>query len=197
MNLPNAPACERNSAPILAELIGLLAASRQVLEIASGTGQHAIYFANALTHLTWHTSDLIDSHAGIHAWLQHARLENVSPPLHFNVLTDDWPALQIDAVFTANSLHIMSWGAVQQLLTKCGNNLTAGGRLIVYGPFNYQGKYTSDSNAEFDRWLQQRDRESAIRDFEAVNEHLEKVGMQLHSDTEMPANNRLICWEKN
>ncbi len=196
MSLPNAPACERNSAPILTELRELLIESRNVLEIGSGTGQHAIYFARALSHLTWHTSDLLNSHAGIKAWLQQACLRNIREPLHFDVSTDDWPALQADTVFTANSLHIMSWSAVQQLIRLCGENLPAQGRLIVYGPFNYQGSYSSDSNAQFDQWLKERNPVSAIRHFEQVNSLAEEVGLQLHSDTAMPANNRLICWQK-
>jgi cyclopropane fatty-acyl-phospholipid synthase-like methyltransferase len=196
MSLPHAPACDRNSAPILAELRELLVDSQNVLEIGSGTGQHAIYFARALSHLTWHTSDLPNSHAGIKAWLQQACLRNVSPPLHLDVSTDEWPEVQADAVFTANSLHIMSWSAVQQLIRLCGENLPTRGRLIVYGPFNYQGSYSSDSNAQFDLWLKERNPVSAIRHFEEVNSLAEEVGLQLHADTAMPANNRLICWQK-
>lgn len=196
MNRPHAPACDRNSAPILAELESLLAECMNVLEIGSGTGQHAIYFAGALPHLTWHTSDLSESHDGIRAWLADAELDNVRPPLSFDVMRDDWPGLEVDAVFTANSLHIMSWDAAQELISKSGDNLKKDGRLIVYGPFNYQGTYSSDSNAQFDQWLKQRDPLSAIRHFEEVDRHAQEAGMQLLCDTAMPANNRLICWQK-
>ncbi|SKA74374.1 Protein of unknown function [Thiothrix eikelboomii] len=193
---PYAAACDENREPILAVLKPLLHESEAVLEIGSGTGQHAVYFGEQLPHLTWQTSDQLDYHAGIRAWLQSAQLPNVYPPLLLDVRQTEWPKLQVDAVFSANTLHIMSESAVQACVAGVGSLLPTGGLFIVYGPFNYGGQFTSASNARFDQWLKQRDPDSGIRNFEDLHALAAKAGMELQADYEMPVNNRLLVWRK-
>ena len=191
---PHSPACERNREPILAVLREHFAARRQVLEIGSGTGQHAVFFAAAMPWLQWQASDRAEYLPGIRAWLDDARLPNTPAPLELDVLAA-WPTLDVDAVFSANTLHIMGWDGVQALFEGVGKLLAdSGDTLIVYGPFNYGGAYTSDSNRQFDAWLKARDPRSGIRDFEAVDALAEAAGLRLLADIEMPANNRCLVW---
>lgn len=191
---PHSPACERNREPILAVLREHFATRRQVLEIGSGTGQHAVFFAAAMPWLRWQASDRAEYLPGIRAWLDDARLPNTPAPLELDVLAA-WPALDVDAVFSANTLHIMGWDGVQALFEGVGKLLAdSGDTLIVYGPFNYGGAYTSDSNRQFDAWLKARDPRSGIRDFEAVDALAEAAGLRLLADIEMPANNRCLVW---
>lgn len=197
MMKPYSESCERNQAPILEQLQTLFAGRHQVLEIASGTGQHAVYFGRALPHLRWQTSDLPANHAGIRAWLAEAQLPNVLPPLALDVTDAVWPVTAVDAVFNANTVHIVSWPAVQRMFAGVGRVLQPGGVLCLYGPFNYGGAYTSASNANFDAWLQARDPHSGIRDFEAVCELAAAQGLSLLQDIAMPSNNRLLAWRKS
>ncbi len=196
MTKPYSAACEQNRAPILAVIQPLLTRCGQLLEIGSGTGQHAVYLGEQLPHLQWQTSDVPDYHPAILAWLSEAALDNVLPPLTLDVSQPVWPELVVDAVFTANTLHIMSWPEVVACFAGVGRLLETGGLLLVYGPFNYQGQYTSESNARFDQWLQERDPASGVRDFEALDLLAESAGMRLQADYEMPANNRILCWQK-
>lgn len=190
-------AAERNSQPILAVLRELLPQPVRVLEIGSGTGQHAVYFGAHLPHLTWQTSDLPQNHASIHAWMNEADLPNVLPPLTLDTATADrWPQAQYDAVFTANTCHIMSWEEVRSMFAGMAMALRAGGLVCVYGPFNYGGKFTSESNAMFDASLKAQAESMGIRDFEAVDQLANANGMALRKDYDMPAHNRLIVWEK-
>ncbi len=188
-------ACERNKAPILAILRELFAQPARILEIGTGTGQHAVHFGAALPHVVWQTSDLPANHAGIQAWLDEAALPNVLAPINLDV-NGSWPGQSYDGVFTANTLHIVSWDLAQKLVAGTGGLLNKGGRLVIYGPFNYRGAYASDSNARFDEWLKDRDARSGIRDFEAVVKCAETNGMRLQADHAMPANNRLLVLEK-
>ena len=191
---PHSPACERNREPILAVLREHFATRRQVLEIGSGTGQHAVFFAAAMPWLQWQASDRAEYLPGIRAWLDDARLPNTPAPLELDVLAP-WPALAVDAVFSANTLHIMGWDGVQALFEGVGKLLAdSGDTLIVYGPFNYGGAYTSDSNRQFDGWRKARDPRSGIRDFEAVDALAEAAGLRLLADIDMPANNRCLVW---
>lgn len=192
---PFAPACERNKEPILAVLQPYLANRRRVLEVGSGTGQHAVFFGAALSSTVWQTSDLDENLPGIRLWLQQAALPNLPPPLLLDV-TGAWPKQRFDAIFTANSLHIMPWTAVERFFVGVDTVLERDGLLAVYGPFNYHGAYTSESNREFDGWLKQRSALSGIRDFEAVNALANRIGLQLANDHAMPANNRLIVWRR-
>ena len=196
---PHAPACDRNRDPILAVLRGRFADRRHVLEVGSGTGQHAAYFAAAMPWLDWQCSDVADNLAGIRLWLDEAALANTPPPLELDVARGPWPAAgTADAVFTANTLHIMGWPEVEALFAGVGTLLrdVAGGTLVVYGPFNYGGAYSSDSNREFDAWLAARDPRSAIRDFEAVEALAARAGLHLGADVAMPANNRCLVFSR-
>ena len=194
---PNAPACERNQQVILAELNKQLRKSdSHVFEIGSGTGQHAVYFAQHLPEVTWQTSDVKANHVGIQLWLDEAQLVNVKAPIEFQIGQSAWPGIKIDVVFCANVLHIISFDLVQVLLKQLGENLQPKTRVLFYGPFKYQGEYTSDSNAEFDLWLKDIDPLRGIRDFEAVESMLRAGGITLVEDVPMPANNQLLVFEK-
>ncbi|MEO0443719.1 MAG: DUF938 domain-containing protein [Pseudomonadota bacterium] len=194
MNKPFSQACENNKQAIYATLKPYLAHKKSVLEIASGTGQHAVYLGQQMPHLQWQTSDLIDKHQGILQWISDAGLTNVLPPLTWNVTTPPPVEQPVDAVFMANTLHIMSQSTVQQCIAQLPKLVVVGGLLCIYGPFNYKGQYTSESNAAFDQWLQARDHASGIRDVEWVNQQLEDAGFTIEQDHPMPANNRLLVY---
>lgn len=193
---PFSQACENNKQAIFAILERVFAQSQQLLEIGSGTGQHASYFAPRLPHLIWQTSDQAEYHQGINAWIDDSAAENLRRPLVLNVDMSQWPINKVDAVFSANTCHIMSWASVENMFRKLAEVLTPGGTLAIYGPFNYGGKFTSSSNASFDQWLKQRGALQGIRDFEAVNRLANEAGMTLLEDNAMPANNRLLVWRK-
>jgi SAM-dependent methyltransferase len=194
---PYAESCEKNREPILAELTRLFADRKRVLEIASGTGQHAVYFAQALPHLVWQPSELSRNLEGIQAWLDEAHLPNVLPPLALDVNDARWPVEPVDAVFNANTVHIISWPEVEQLFAHMSRVTRPGARVCFYGPYNYDGKFTSESNARFDVWLKSRDPNSGVRDFEAVNRLATKHGLTLLEDIAMPSNNRMLVWQRN
>jgi cyclopropane fatty-acyl-phospholipid synthase-like methyltransferase len=196
-NKPFSESCVQNRGPILALLRELFADRRQVLEIGSGTGQHAVYFGAELPHLRWQTADVVQHHAGIRAWLDEAALPNVLPPLALDVSHTEWRDGRYDAIFSANTLHIMSWPEVEQFFAGVGAVLEPGGVLAVYGPFNTNGAYTSESNARFDAWLKARDPASGVRDFEAVDAQARARGLVLQQDVAMPANNRTLVWRRN
>jgi cyclopropane fatty-acyl-phospholipid synthase-like methyltransferase len=172
-----------------------LAGDQRVLEIGSGTGQHAVYFAAALPRLIWQTSDREENLPGIRTWLDEAALPNTPAPLQLDV-AGAWPEATFDAVFSANTLHIMAWPEVQRLFARLPGITRPGATLIIYGPFNYQGHYSSDSNAAFDQWLQARGTHMAIRDAEAVDALAASAGFALVGDIAMPANNRCRVWRR-
>ena len=193
---PFSEACENNQEPILTVLRSVFTAVRNVLEIGSGTGQHAVHFARHLPHLNWQTSDLAASHPGINMWLDEAALPNTRPPLWLDVNQHPWPIAAVDGVFTANTLHIVSRPEVEQLLQGAGQVLLPGGVMCIYGPFNYGGQFTAPSNARFDLWLKARDPASGIRDAETVCAVAGQHGLHLEMDYEMPVNNRLLVLRK-
>ena len=193
---PYSVACDNNRQPILEIIEVLFADCREVLEIGSGTGQHAVYFAAKLPHLIWRSSDLQENHAGIKLWLNEAKLPNTPPPLILDVTRAHWPELNVDAVFCANTIHIIGWDSVKAMMAGVGKLLPDNGMLVLYGPFNYNNAYTSDSNARFDIWLKQRDPESGIRNFEDVEQLANAANLYIQHDYAMPANNRLLCWMK-
>jgi cyclopropane fatty-acyl-phospholipid synthase-like methyltransferase len=196
MHKPYSQACDNNKPFILDVLQRQFAACHRILEIGSGTGQHAVFFAARMPWLIWQTSDLKEHHEGIYRWLEDAPA-NALPPLHLDVSAAQWPAPGcFDGIFSANTLHIMGRDSVQDFFQGAGGCLSAGGVLCAYGPFNYGGRYTSDSNARFDQWLAQRDPRSGIRDFEAVCELATSAGFKLLEDAAMPANNRLLSWRR-
>lgn len=192
---PFSESCVQNREPILAVLREVFADRSNVLEIGSGTGQHAVDFAAALSHLRWQTADVPSNHPGIRRWLDDAALPNVLPPIALDVNRLEWRNGSYDAVFSANTLHIMGWPAVEQFFAGVGAVLLPGGMLAVYGPFNYNGAFTSESNARFDIWLKSRDPASGVRDFEAVNALARAQGLVLQQDIAMPANNRTLVWK--
>lgn len=191
---PFSQACENNKDPILKVLTRVFADKKRVLEVGSGTGQHAVHFAEHLPHLIWQTSDLKENHAGISEWLQEANLPNTLPPIELDADKQPWELEKVDALFSANTLHIMSWEQDQKFFAGLPNVLQDGATVAIYGPFNYNGNFTSDSNRNFDQWLKDRGPHQGIRDFEKVNELALSVGLELQEDNKMPANNRLLVW---
>lgn len=196
MRRPYSEACERNKAPILRVLSEAFGDRSKVLEIGSGTGQHAVHFARHLTHLQWQPTDIPDQLPGMRLWLTDARLANLLGPIPLDIDQPDWPRIAADAAFTANTLHIVSWPQVVRLFEQLGTLLPAGGVLAVYGPFNYNRRHTSESNARFDLMLRSREPSSGIRDFEDVDVLAQRNGLRLSGDYEMPANNRTVVWVK-
>ncbi len=196
MNKPDAPACARNREPILQVLRTHFANRHDVLEIGSGTGQHAVYFAAAMPWLQWQCSDRPEYLPGIEAWRMEAGLANTPAPLLLDVALGPWPARRFDAVFTANSLHIMGWPEVEAFFAGLANVLAEQATLVVYGPFNYGGQFTSDSNRAFDASLRARDAKMGIRDFESIDALARGIGLRLVEDVAMPANNRCLVWRR-
>ena len=197
MDKPFSQAAENNKGPILQVLQQAFAEQSSVLEIGSGTGQHAEFMARALPRLRWQPSELPASLEILGLGLREAALANLLPPIALDVCHADWKLQGVDAVFTANTLHIMPWSAVPCLFEGAGRLLGRGGRLCVYGPFRYHGDFTTRSNADFDRWLKSQGAHQGIRDFEAVNELATGQGLRLLEDRDMPANNQLLTWEKS
>ncbi|TCK17915.1 uncharacterized protein DUF938 [Thiogranum longum] len=194
---PYSESCDQNRESILEVLKQEIYGRRHLLEIGSGTGQHAVYLAGEFPDLVWQTSEVPAMHEGIHAWLaEDTAPPNILAPVCLDVCKDAWPETKYDAVFSANTAHIISWPQVQCLFSGAGEVLEQGGVFCLYGPFNYNGRYTSESNARFDQWLKQRDPLSAVRDFEALNELAGTAGLELKRDYEMPANNRILTWLK-
>ncbi len=191
---PWSAASERNRDPILAVLREHFADRHRALEIGSGTGQHAVHFAAALPQLRWQCSDRVENLSGIRLWLDEAGLPNTPVPLQLDVNQSDWPASRFDAVYSANTLHIMSWPEVETLFARLPEILEPQAKLAIYGPFNYGGRYTSDSNAAFDASLKAAAAHRGIRDFEAVDALARGIGFSLLEDRAMPANNRCLVW---
>ena len=193
MNLPFAESSEQNKSVIFEVIKTHLCGD--VLEIGSGTGQHAVFFAGQLPRLSWQTSDLQSNLPGIEAWIAHSGLPNLPPPIALDV-SGCWPRRQFDTVYSANCFHIMDKLAVAQCFEGVGVCLKAGGILAVYGPFNYAGGFTSASNARFDAFLKARDPDSGIKDFEWLDELASQQNLHLLEDLAMPENNRSLVWQK-
>ncbi|MGM8886752.1 DUF938 domain-containing protein [Psychrobacter sp. 1U2] len=198
--LPFSQACENNQQPILNVLQKQLQDSTHVLEVGSGTGQHSVYFVQNLPHIQWQTSDVIDNHQVIRAWHDSYPASNLHAPLAFDLAIDPMPSLKdsspYDAIFTANTLHIMAWSLVQRLFELAGEALPLKGKLIIYGPFNEHGRYTSASNQSFDLSLRQRDLNSGIRDKEDVVALAKQHNLKLSDEYQMPANNQILVFMK-
>ena len=192
---PFAESSAENRQPIFEVIEPLLSDCKTVLEIGSGTGQHAVYFSEELPHVTWQCSDLKENHAGISMWIEESGLNNVLNPIELDTLNSPWPEQSFDAVFSANTVHIMHWSMVEGLFAGLPKVMKAGSKFMLYGPFNYNGDYTSESNARFDEWLKDRDQGSGIRDFEKLDKLANDVGLTLINDFEMPVNNRLLYWQ--
>jgi cyclopropane fatty-acyl-phospholipid synthase-like methyltransferase len=193
---PFSEASERNRGPILAVLRRWLTGPCRVLEIGSGTGQHAAYFAGALPGVTWQASDRNENLPGIGQWIAEAALPNLGAPIALDVNGEGWPEAAYEGVFSANTAHIMSWPEVEKMLARAATVLRAGGLLFLYGPFNYEGRFTSESNARFDAALRAQAAHMGIRDVAAMKACATANGFDLLEDNEMPANNRLIVWRR-
>lgn len=186
-------ACVNNSQPILSQLSRLLSKTKHVLEIGSGTGQHAAYFSPHLPQLTWHTSDVVQNHASIRAWIEETGASNIMPPVRFKVGSDDWPMEGVDGVFSANTAHIMQPFEVQLMMQMIAKNLAPGGIFCQYGPFKIDGRHTSDSNSAFDLHLA-RQGCGGIRDIQQLVDW--EKGLILSEQISLPANNLLLVWRK-
>jgi len=194
---PFSQSCENNKDPILQVISTVFTQPTTVWEIGSGTGQHACYFAGHLPHIEWQPTDKNDNIPGICLWREEAQLANLKPPLTLDVTDTEWPCNSIDALFTANTLHIMSRDEVRIFFARLADYLNAGALICIYGPFNYNGAYTSDSNARFDLWLKCQNALSCIKDFEEIMLLAATVGIELVSDVAMPANNRLLVLQNS
>jgi cyclopropane fatty-acyl-phospholipid synthase-like methyltransferase len=194
---PNAPAAMRNQDPILEVINDEFQGRTTILEIGSGTGQHAVFFASKMPWLTWQTSDLQENHDGINAWLEEADLDNVLAPLELDVEA----SLQIDegfdAVFSANTAHIMSIDAVECMFRIVSKVLSAGGKFCLYGPFNRNGEFTSDSNRNFDANLKSQNPVMGIRDLADLDGFAQANGLKRANLYAMPANNMIVVWTKS
>jgi cyclopropane fatty-acyl-phospholipid synthase-like methyltransferase len=193
---PFSPACERNREPIAGVIEPLFAGIVSVLEIGSGTGQHAVYFGARMPHLVWQTSDLPHNHHGIRQWLDEAALPNVLPPVSLDVDDARWPVQRVDAVFTANTLHIAAWSSVQNMFAGVSRLLDEDGLFCVYGPFRYGARHTSESNARFDASLRLQNPHSGIREIGAVFDLAQRHSLVIAADHAMPANNQLLVFSK-
>ena len=193
---PFADSCEQNKAPILAVLRACFTDPGLVLEIGSGTGQHAVYFAAQLPHLIWQPSDVAENLPGIQQWRQEAGLANVREPLELDVCRRPWPVAGADGLFSANTAHIMGWPAVQCLFEGVGAVLASGGLFCLYGPFNFGGEYTAASNARFDQWLRQRDPVMGVRNFEDLAALADGAGLDPAGRYPMPADNFTLVWRR-
>jgi len=194
------PACERNREPIWSELQTIIQADDHVvLEIGAGTGQHAAYMAPRLPEVLWYPTDTEDKMAGIETWRQEAHCERIQVPRTFQVGHNEWPLKpgEADLVFTANTFHIMPADLVEKLIQQAGNIMVKGNRFVVYGPFKYDGEFTSDSNRDFDQQLKSRSAHQGIRDFEWHDGLFQQAGFRLLKDVSMPANNQLLAYVKH
>lgn len=193
---PYAEACDQNRDPILTVLAPLVRERHRVLEIGSGTGQHAVYFAAALPHLLWQSSDRRENLAGIQCWIEEAGLNNLLPPLELDVL-NHWPAECFEAIFSANTAHIMGIDAVEAMFTGVGAHLEPGGVFVLYGPFSRDAQHTSLSNARFDAWLRAQDPAMGVRDQRQLEQLAATHGLHLIADHSMPVNNQTLVWERS
>jgi len=190
-------AADRNKEPIRQALASLLPEQGNVLEIGSGTGKHAVYFARHFQHLHWYTSDLPENHSAIRSNLEKAPLDNLAGPLLLDVSQDQWPSVQVQAVYTSNTCHIMAWEEVLAMFRGVSCMLPAGGRFLIYGPFNLGGKFTSESNRVFDADLRNRAAHMGVRDLGALEAMAAPLGLTLATRMNMPANNMLLCWNRS
>ncbi|KZZ57608.1 hypothetical protein A3762_09660 [Oleiphilus sp. HI0125] len=197
MPKPFSQSCENNKAVISDTLSTYVDQGGHLLEIGSGTGQHGAYMSGKFSSLIWQTSDRVEYHDGIEEWVSESKHENFLPPFELDVNSFN-PKLLVhryDYVFTANTLHIMSESEVEAFFSLLPSLLNDKGMVFVYGPFNYNGSYTSDSNAQFDVWLKEQGEHMGIRDFETINQLAEDHDLSLVEDHAMPANNRLLVWK--
>jgi cyclopropane fatty-acyl-phospholipid synthase-like methyltransferase len=193
---PYAEACDENGPHILEVLKSRLPAEGKLLEIGSGTGQHAVMFAKALPGIQWHTSDRAEMLPGIEAWLAEAQLANLYAPIPLDVLSDPWPGQLFDAAYSANTAHIMPEEAVEAMFTGVASILQPGAEFLLYGPFMYDGEHSSESNKRFDHWLRSCEEHRGIRDVSWLQQFADPMGLLLEEDIAMPVNNRILVWRR-
>lgn len=193
--LPDAPSTGRNRESILGHLQRLLTDRRSVLEIGSGTGQHAVYFAPRLSHIQWQTSERRVNLHEVQRWLAHAPADNLPAPLELDV-TGTWPRIAVDTVFTANTLHIMPAEVVEVLFRRLPDVLTDDGQFIAYGPVKIGGEYIGPGNTGFDAWLKEQDPVRGIRDLEWLDSLAAAQGLRRTENNYLPANNQLLVWQR-
>ncbi|PCH63180.1 MAG: methylase [SAR86 cluster bacterium] len=189
--------CENNKTVILEVLKRHLGSVNHVLETSAGTGQHACFFADHFSTLKWQCSELDENLDSLNLRLSQSRLDNLPPALSLDVTQENWKIASVEAIFTANSLHIMPLAAVETFFSRLETKLCVGGLLLIYGPFKYKGDFTSESNARFDLWLKNRSSLSGIRDFETIEHFADLAKLKLVEDNAMPANNQLLVWRKH
>ena len=197
VNKPFSQACENNKHAISLTLKSYVELGGSLLEIGSGTGQHGCHMSSVYPNLRWQTSDQADYLAGINAWVCEANRDNFLAPIQLDINTASWAGEPMDFVYASNVVHIMSLAEVDKLFSFIPSALKSGGLFFLYGPFNYEGMFTSESNAQFNDWLKAQAPHRAIRDFETINALAQENGLQLVNDHEMPANNRLLVWKKS
>ncbi|MCH9026606.1 MAG: DUF938 domain-containing protein [Proteobacteria bacterium] len=195
---PYSDSCERNRQPILDVLVAEFSDITKVLEIGSGTGQHAAFFAPRLRQLVWQTSDLAENHADIRCWIEDVEEITLPTPLELDVSSERWPDTGADAVFSANTAHIMHWDRVCAMVAGVGRQFSSldRGRFCLYGPFNENGEFSSASNRKFDAWLKQRDPSMGLRDLAEMARIAGEAGLALARRHRMPANNLLLVFDK-
>lgn len=193
---PFSQACANNKQVILEKLAAVFSSPGTVLEIGTGTGQHAVHFAGNLRHVTWQPSDHPSNYQLCEPWLAEVRLPNINKPLALDVSDSDWQLPQVNGVFSANTAHIMSWLEVEAMFRGIAANLQQGEAFCLYGPFNYGGTFTSSSNQQFDASLRRQKPTMGIRDMADLNQIGNINDLVLATDFEMPANNRLLVWKR-
>jgi len=196
-DLPVAESCLRNQEPIFDVLQQELEEGSVVLELGSGTGQHAAFISHRLPRIRWQPSELAENIDAINAWRQHMKAGNFLPPLVLDIAQDLWPVKQVDAVFSANLVHFVGWDKVRSMMAGIGRVLKNSGVAFFYGPYNYNGEFTSDGNRQLDEWLKSRDPASGIKDFEQIIMTARKEKLRLLKDIAMPANNRILVMQKH
>ncbi len=198
MKIPYSEACERNKGPIINAVGAHFDEATSVLEIGSGTAQHAVHFSSLKPHLQWQTSDQLEYLEGINTQLDVAKVANVRRPIEIDVNQPVWipDNSEFDLVFSANTFHIMAKPDVEAFFAGVTKVMQSNAKLIIYGPFKYQGEFTSQGNASFDASLRSRNVGSAIRDFEWINELASHQGLRLLEDHNMPANNQCLVWAR-
>jgi len=193
---PFSQACENNKQPILERIRTIFTSPGTILEIGTGTGQHAVHFASALPHLVWQPSDRPGASGYCLGWIRDSALTNILPPVELDVASGSWPVDNLDGAYSANTAHIMAWEEVKAMFSGLAERMTTGMHFCLYGPFSYGGKHTSASNRQFDNHLRSQAPHMGIRDMDDVLELAERMSFRLESDYEMPANNRLLVWRK-
>ncbi len=196
-DLPFSQACENNKQPILAVLQQAFAHCKHILEVGSGTGQHAVHFAASLPHLHWQASDQAIYLPDLTQRIKRSAIANLALPVLFDVTQEPAFITTFDGIYTANTLHIMPWPVVQQFFMHLNMLCTPDAVLCIYGPFKYEGRFTSDSNQAFDLSLKQRDATMGIRDIEQVVALAQQQGFLLVNDFAMPANNQLLQFHRS